>query len=145
MNYTRAIFLISDDVRAIDCAYEADTPNREAERTTFKSLDAKIKVDDYVLVPTDTRHKMTVCQVKAVDVEADVEATADILWIIGVVDRANFEEITRQEGEAIATIKSAEKRRRRDELRKSLLVDAEAADAVKLLPIATALEAEEES
>ena len=44
MNYTTAVFLINKD-----------EPNRLAPRTTFKSMDKSLKVDDYVLVPTDTR------------------------------------------------------------------------------------------
>ena len=132
MNYSRAIFLISDEVRAVYVTYEAD---EHASRSMFKTLDSSIKADDYVVVPTNTRHKMTVCRVAEVDVEPDLEGSDDLDWIIGVVNRADFEDIQRQENEAINKIKSAEKRRKRDELRKALLADAE--DELKALPICT--------
>lgn len=130
MNYTRAIFLISDDVRAVMVTYE-DTEN--APRTMYKTFDQSIKVDDYVVVPTDTRHKMTVCKVVEVDVDPDIESGSKLEWLVGTVDRASFVDIKRQEDEAIDKIKSAEKRRKREELRKALLADVE--DDVKALPI----------
>ena len=133
MNYTRAIFLISDDVRAVNVTYEAD---EDAPRTMFKTLNADIKKDDFVVVPTGTRHKMTVCKVVAVDVEPDLEDETDMNWIIGVVNRADFEAISAQEGDAISKIKAAERRRKRKELRETLLADAE--DEIKALPIYTA-------
>lgn len=131
MNYSRAIFLISDEVRAVNVTYESD---ENAPRTQFKTLDPNIKPDDYVVVPTDSRHHMTVCQVKECDVEPDLESSATMKWIIGIVNRADFEEIERQEGAAISKIKSAEKRKRRQELREALLADMEE-DEVKALPV----------
>lgn len=133
MNYSRAIFLISDDVRAVECTYEAGD---DAPRTMFKTLNPTIAVDDFVVVPTNTRHRMTVCRVVAVDLEPDLESSSDIDWIVGVVNRADFEQITRQEAEAINHIKAAERRRKKRELRQTMLADAE--DDIKALPIYTA-------
>ena len=133
MNYSRAIFLISDDVRAVNVTYQDD---EDAPRTMYKTLNQDIKVNDYVVIPTDTRHKMTVCKVVEVDVEPDLEASSDLKWVIGVVDRANFDAIWAQEQEAIDKIKAAEKRRKRAELRETLLEDAE--ESIKALPIYTA-------
>lgn len=122
MNYSTAVFLINDSVRAIACTYEAgDT----APRTIFKTFDQSIKVDDFVMVPTDTRHKMTVCKVVAVDVEPDLESGIQMNWIVGIVDRAGFENILEQEQVAIDAMKAAEKNRRREELRKSMLANIE--------------------
>ncbi len=133
MNYSRAIFLISDNARAVMCTYEADD---DAPQTMFKTLDPDIKVDDFVVVPTNTRHKMTVCKVMAVDVEPDLESSANIDWIVGVISRADFEAIKSQEDEAIERIKAAERRRKKAELRETLLKDAE--QDLKALPIYTA-------
>ena len=133
MNYSRAIFLISDEVRAVNVTYEDDD---DAPRTMFKTLNPDIKADDFVVVPTETRHRMTVCKVVETDVEPDLEGASDLKWIIGIVSRADFEDISRQENEAITKIKAAERRRKRDELRKSLLADAE--EEVKALPIYSA-------
>lgn len=138
MNYSTAIFLISDKVRAVAVTYEPDAPHSpgSAARTIFKTMDAGIMVDDYVVVPTDTRHLMTVCKVADVNVEVDLESNVEMKWIVGTVDRVDFEAIKSQEGDAIATIKSAEKRRKREELRKALIADA--GDALKKLPVFTA-------
>ncbi len=76
MNYSTAIFLINPKVRAIAAVYEPDTDNRKAPRTIFKTFDSTIEVGDYILVPTDTRHKMTVNKVVEVDVEPDLESSA---------------------------------------------------------------------
>ncbi len=127
MNYSTAIFLISDEARAMMLSYE---DHEGAKRTLFKTLDPKIKVDDYVTVPTDTRHEMTVCKVMEVDVEPDFDTTDKVEWIIGVVDRVNFEQIEAQENAAIATIKKAENKRRRAELRLDLIVDADELPAI---------------
>ena len=131
MNYSKAIFLISDTIRAVECTYEAGD---DAPRSTFKTLDPNIEVGQYVVVPTETRHWMTVCRVMAVDTEPDLEGGEEIKWIIGTVDRADFEALKRQEDEAVARIKSAEKRRKRDELRKTMLADM-SEDEIKALPI----------
>lgn len=90
MNYTTAIFLISDQARAVNVTYESDD---DAPRTMFKTLDPNIKVDDFVTVPTDTRHHMTVCKVVEVDVEPDLETSKEMKWIVGVVGTADFDQI----------------------------------------------------
>lgn len=133
MNYTTAIFLISDQARGVLVTYEKDDVGKKADRTFFKTLNPKIKVDDYVVVPTNTRHHMTVCKVVEVDVEPDFNTSKDVEWIIGVVDPANFEDLKAQEADAIAKIKSAEKRRMREELREKLLADV--GSDIKALPI----------
>lgn len=132
MNYSTAIFLISDKARAVMVTYEE---HDNAPRTMYKTFNANIKVDDYVVVPTTTRHHMTVCRVAAVDVEPDFDAAKDVEWIIGTVDPADYEDLKAQEADAIAKIRSAEKRRKREELRQALIADAE--DDLKALPIYT--------
>lgn len=130
MNYSTAIFLISDQVRAVLATYENED---NAPKTMFKTLDPNIKVDDFVTVPTSTRHKMTVCKVVEVDVEPDLETSREMEWIVGVVGTANFDDIKSQEGDAIARIKSAEKTRKRKELRDALLADV--GESITKLPI----------
>lgn len=134
MNHSLAVFLISDSVRAVLATYEAGD---DAPRTMFKTFNEDIAVDDYVVVPTETRHKMTVVKVVEVDVEPDFDSDADYQWIVGVVDRASFEDIEFQEREAVAKIKSAEKRKKRDELREALATDEAALNELKALPLAT--------
>lgn len=121
MNYSTAIFLINPKVRAIAAIYEPDTDSRKAPRTTFKTFDQTLSVGDYILVPTDTRHKMTVNKVVEVDLEPDLESHTQMNWVIGVVDRAAYEEVLAQETRAIDLMKAAEKTHAREELRKKML------------------------
>lgn len=131
MNYTTAVFLINKHVRAIQATYEAAD---NAARTTFKTLDPEIAVGDFVVVPTDTRHKMTVCKVVECDVDVDFDSSVAMTWIIGKVDRAPHELTLSQEAQAVQAIKSAELRKKREDLAKSVLAD-KIAD-IKALPIA---------
>lgn len=133
MNYSTAIFLISDKARAVMVTYEEYDG---APETMYKTFSTDIKVDDYVVVPTDSRHHMTVCKVAKVDVEPDFETDKNVAWIIGTVDPADYEDLKRQEAEAIAKIRSAEKRRKRAELADALVADMSEED-LKSLPFYT--------
>lgn len=125
MNKTTAVFLINDRVRAIRASYEADTPTTKAPTELFKTFDPDIKVGDLVTVVSNTRHNVTVCKVQAVDVEFDIETTANVQWVIGKIDMAPHLATLGMEEDALAAIASAEKNRKREELRKSLLADVE--------------------
>lgn len=122
MNYSTSVFLINDDVRAVMCTYE-DGDN--AKRTMFKTFDNEIDVDDFVIVPTDTRHNLTVCKVVAVDVDVDFDSAVQVDWIVGAVEMTDHIKVLAMEEKAIEAVKSAEKRRRRDELRASVFKDQE--------------------
>lgn len=132
-NYSTAVFLINKNLRAIACTYERDTDTKKAERVTFKSFDTEIIVGDYVIVETDTRHGMTVNRVVEVDVEPDLDSSSQMKWIVSRVDTIAHDRVKRQEEQAIAVIKSAEKNRRREELAKSMILDP---DRIKTLAIA---------
>jgi hypothetical protein len=121
MNYSTAIFLINPKVRAIAAIYEPDTDSRKSPRTVFKTFDPSIEVNDYILVPTETRHKMTVNKVVEVDVEPDLESPATMQWVIGIVDRSAYEDVLAQEASAIDLMKAAEKTHAREELRKKMM------------------------
>ena len=136
MNYSTAVFLINKNVRAISVTYERDEPGRApVNRTTFKTFDPEITVGDYLVVQTTTRHEMTVVKVVETDVDVDFDSATPMGWIIGKVDRTDHEATLRQENQAIAAIKSAEKRKKADELRASLILDQE---AIKLLALSSA-------
>lgn len=121
MNYSTAIFLINPKVRAVAAVYEPDTETRKSPRTIFKTFDQTISVGDYILVPTETRHKMTVNQVVEVDLEPDLESHAKMNWVIGTVDNAAYKDVLAQETRAIDMMKAAEKAHAREELRKKML------------------------
>ena len=130
MNYSTAVFLINKHVRAILCTYEAE---EKASRTMFKTLDDTIRVGDFVTVPTDTRHKMTVCKVVECDVDVDFDSGTQVAWIIGKVDRSAHERTLAEEAQAVQAIKSAETQRKREELRKSMMGNH--VETLKALPI----------
>jgi hypothetical protein len=132
MNYSTAIFLINKDVRAVVATYE-DTPT--APRTTFKTFDKTIKVNDFVIVPTDTRHKMTVVKIVDVDVDFDMDAPTPMAWVIGCIELADYQNLLGQEADAVKAIKSAELRQKRENLSKALFADH--IDTLRALPIAT--------
>ncbi len=79
MNYTTAVFLINDKARALRGTYEA---GEHAPRALFKTFDPAIKKDDLVIVPTGTRHNMTVVKIVEEDVEIEIE-TDQPVWIVG--------------------------------------------------------------
>lgn len=134
MNKTTAVFLINDRVRAIRAAYEADTPTVKAATELFKTFDQGIQVGDLINVVSTTRHLVTVCKVQAVDVEFDIETTANIQWVIGKIDMSQHLATLGMENDALTAIASAEKNRKREELRKSLMADVEG--KISGLPIA---------
>ena len=131
MNYSTAVFLINKNVRAVSATYEE---GEKAGRTIFKTLDAGLAVGDFAIVPTDTRHKMTVVKIVDIDVDVDFDSSAQMQWIIGSVNRHDYEQITMQESQAIAAIKSAELRKKQDDLRAALLIDQQ---AIKMLAISS--------
>ena len=134
MNKSTAVFLINDRARAIRASYEADTPTSKASTELFKTFDPDIQVGDLVNVVSTTRHFVTVCKVQEVDVEFDIETTSTIQWVIGKIEMAQHMATLGMENDALAAIASAEKNRKREELRKSLMADVEG--KISSLPIA---------
>ncbi|MGH6890952.1 MAG: hypothetical protein ACREEP_01720 [Dongiaceae bacterium] len=129
INPMTAVFLINKYVRAVQATYEdGHAPG------TFKTLDQTICIGDLVVVPTDTRHKMTVVKVTAADVDIDFDSSAPVHWIIARVDLAAHKNTLEQEAAALAAIRSAELRKKRADLADSLLKDSMA--DIKALPIA---------
>lgn len=160
MNYSTAIFLINEEVRGIAVTYEEVDLTKDTTKLKYqpaylehgrmpkgavvmKTMDSDIKVNDYVVVPTNTRHGMTVCQVVAVDVEIDFESPDECHWIVGKVDTAPFEELRQQEAEAIAKLKDAKTHKRRKELAAELM-DKLDGDSIANIPLLTKQEEEAE-
>lgn len=126
MNYSTAIFLINKSVRAVRVSYDQDsaTPGKPAGNLTlFKTFDTSLAPGDYVIVPTDTRWRMTVCRIEDVDVEIDLESNAQVGWLVGRADRGDYDTVVAEEEAGIAQIKSAEKKRKQDELIASLVAN----------------------
>ena len=134
MNLSTAVFLVNDECRAVMATYEADTKERPAPRTMFKTFDPSIAVGDLVIVPTNTRHSMTVVKVVEADVEVDFDDATKVDWVIAKIDPAAHERLVAQERQLLDKIQSAQNRKRRQELAAAMMADAE--DEIKALPIA---------
>lgn len=131
MNYSTAVFLINNNVRAVKGTYQ------DGEGAViFKTLDASIKKDDLVVVPTHTRHKFTVFKITEVDVDVDMDSQTKMEWIISKVDEAPYDKLLAEEADAISKIKSAELRKKRNDLADNLLKDS--IESIRALPIASA-------
>lgn len=133
---SRKVFVVNDNVRGILCIYDAEPADKPGSvpRTFFKTFDKSIKVGDFLIVPTTTRHNMTVVKCVAVDVECEIELTTPCEWVVGIVDRSTYQRIVEGENEMLNTIRSAEKMKMRKELADAVLADA--GDKVKTLAIA---------
>jgi hypothetical protein len=138
MNYSTAVFLINSDVRAVICTYEADEAHKKAPRQMFKTFDKSIAVGDLVTVPSGTRHLVTVCKVVEVDADVDFDNSSSVDWIIGKIDMTAHKLTLTQEEDAIRVIQSAEKTKKRNELRAAMLADSN--EALKALPITVSSE-----
>lgn len=136
MNYSTAVFLINKTVRAVTVSYEPSPsdPNVGHNPMVFKTLDQSIKPKDMVVIPTDTRWKMTMGRVEAVDVDVDFDSPTQIKWLMGNFDKGAYELVLAQEQDAITAIRSAEVRQKREALAKALFADNE---GLKSLPIAS--------
>lgn len=140
-NYSTAVFLLNNKVRAVLGIYKPDPLNagmngvQLEKRVMFKTMDPDIKKGDLVLVPSDTRHNITTFKITDVDVEVDLESSTKINWIVGVVDRTEYDQVIAMEASAIDRIKSAQTTKKRKELRDALMADVPV-EEIKALPIA---------
>lgn len=144
MNYTTAVMLINEEIRAISCSYEKESePAAEHQikaRTVFKTLDATIKKGDYLVVPTDTRHKMTVVRVEEVDVDVDFENDVPVNWAVGKVDMKTFNDNKSKEGEWVAKLKTVERKHQKAKLAEKVLGSL-GVDDVNILKLTTTSDA----
>lgn len=146
MDASKIVFLINDQVRLIRVSYEAQpadiqnvTAGYAPKFYNFKTLDQSIKVGDFVVVETGTRHGLTVCKVEEVDLDVDFDDGISLKWAFQRVDAVNMETIRSAEAEAIAAAKRAELKRKRAQLREGIFAEhsemlSELALTTKTLP-----------
>lgn len=134
MNYSKAIFLINQNARSVMVVYdEVNVPGNK--KMMFKTLDASIKKDDLVVVPTTTRHNMTVCKVIDTDVDVDYDSPEEILWIVQKVDQESYKGTLAQEQVAIQIIRTSETKKKRADLAKVFLANNEELASLPLADI----------
>lgn len=132
MDNSKIVFLVNDAARAVRAQYE-DGTGQAVKTYTLKTLDAALKVGDIAVVQSGTRWGYTVVKVTEVNVDVDFDSNIELKWLVAKVDLAAFERIVEMENAAIAVVQSAELRRKKAELRKTLFADQEAAmDALAL-------------
>lgn len=129
MDPSKIVFLINEEVRAVKCQYEP-----EGTSSVFKTFDESINVDDLVTVETNTRHGFTVMKVTEVDIDIDLDSSTPVKWLVSRVDLDAYSDLRRNEDAAISAVKSAEKRRRKAELRDAIFKDHE--EKLKTLALA---------
>lgn len=132
MNYSTAVFLINDQVRAVYAIYEPDKADQKSRRYLFKTFNKSLKAGDMVVVPSTIRHQLDIAKVTDVDVSIDLDSATNIDWIVGVVDTEDFLHIISEEKAAIETIKQAQMAEKRDKLAASLKKHRE---MIKSLPL----------
>ena len=133
MDASKIVFLINDQVRLIKVSYEPLGANLDTANTSvnppipklysYKTLDQSVKVGDYVVVETATRHNLTVCRVEEVDLDVDFDDGISLKWAYHRVDTSVIEEIKANEAEAIAAAKRAELKRKREQLREGIFAE----------------------
>lgn len=123
MNLSTAIFLVNKGVRPVRVSYDPDWPKHNNPDVYFKTLDPSIKKDDYVVVPTGTRHGMTVCKVEEVDFRVNFDSTIEYKWVYGKVDKEGVDSIKAQENIVLDRVGDAEENRKRKELSEALQLD----------------------
>jgi hypothetical protein len=138
-NLSTAIMLLDPRVRAIAVTYEKIDYNEDTTKqmkyspaylatgslpsgaVLFKTMDPDITVGTYVIVPTNTRHGMTVCKVVGVDVPVNFEDQDEVYWIVGTVDTAPFEKIRQEEEQVLLAVKKSADDKMRDEARAAFM------------------------
>lgn len=143
MNYSTAILLVRKDIRAVEVSYEVDKDgNGVRPFTTYKTPDKSIKAGDYVVIPTDTRHNMTVARIETVDVDVDFDSPVQMKWLVGpAIDTESYTALLAAEADAVVAIRSAETRRKREELAAKLIADNPDLERLGSLDVAAALAA----
>lgn len=120
MNLSTAIFLVNKAVRPVRVVYDPDNFKNNNPNKLFKTLDESLVKDDFVIVPTNTRHGFTVAKVEEVGFRVDFHSTEQFAWIAGKLDKAAYDNIIEQEKVVVDRIGNAEENRIRAELAKSM-------------------------
>ncbi len=143
MNLTAAIMLVNKEVRPVRVVYDPDVPKHNDPNRLFKTLDPNLKVDDFVVVRTATRHGFTVAKVSEVGFRVNFDSPQDYDWIVAKVDVDQYKQMVAQENQVVERIGNAEENRKRAELAQSLglqeidLTDLDIVKGSKALPSAT--------
>lgn len=127
-NFSTLIFLYDKRVKAIKAAYLTDDDPqvvkaglKKAPETMFKTYE-DFQVGDLIVVPSDTRHRMTVVKVTALNVQDEIEfdSSVQVPWVVSKVDVDGYNQNRSRDENARTAIRRAEKIKREDELKERL-------------------------
>lgn len=130
-NYSAIAALLSDDVVGYGCSFTALTKTGKATSKVyvFKGLRDSYEAEDCVVVPGASDY--AVAYIVEANLELDFDSTLVYKWVIDKVDFTAYDDIIEQEESAIDKIKSAKKRKGREEIKEALLADV--ADDIPVL------------
>lgn len=115
INEKTVLFLVNDSLRAVRVSYDENDRNKDTIKKTFLT---DLKVGEFVVVETATRHNATICKVIAVDVEVDVEdPNLDVGWVIERANLDKLDALRKAEKEAVEIIKNAKKKKAKEAMR----------------------------
>ena len=138
MNYSTAVMLFNNDIRAVRVSYDPkDLVGDKPRSYLFKTLDPDLKVGDFVTIPTESRHKLTVARVEEVEAEVDYDDSLEIKWIVSRVPVTEYEGILSDEQQWIAEMKKAQNRKKKEDIKKNM-VEMYQADGASLETLAIA-------
>jgi len=129
VNSSTVLFLVNDDLRAVRVSYDDGGKSKETIKKTFLN---DLRVGEFVLVETNTRWCAAVCKIITVGVEVDFDSSDDVGWVFARVDLAELDRLKAEEQAALAIIREAEKRKRKEDLRATIL--AQCGNELKALP-----------
>lgn len=122
MNYSTAVMLFNQEIRAVRVSYDPhDKIGDKVKSYLFKTLDPDLKVGDFVTIPTETRHNITVGKIEEVDSEVDFDSDIQIKWVISRVPIKEYESILSDEQQWIAEMKKAQNRKKKEDIKKSMI------------------------
>ncbi|MEK6886649.1 MAG: hypothetical protein AABW88_02345 [Nanoarchaeota archaeon] len=125
MNYSTSLIALNKNIRVIEIAYDDETSmnpyDKKNNRKRFRTLDKTVKIDDLVVIPTQTRHLMTVAKVVEVDCRVDFKSKDEIQWLVTRVPTEDYANVLAKEEEFIDQLQKSEERRVAEELKKNLL------------------------
>lgn len=124
-NYSLAVFLVNPNVRCVTVAYDKSVDHKTgktipSEIKSFKTLDATLAKDDFVVIPTDTRWGYTVGKIVDVGVRVNFGSNEIMRWVVARVAKDEYEDFCKQEVQITERVADAEEAAMREDLKNKL-------------------------
>lgn len=110
--------LFDESVRPVRVEYDPDNKynNQGAMKRLFKTIDAGLKKDDLVVVPTTTRHGFTIAKVIEIDFIVDFSSSEEWDWVGQRFDKATYDNVVLTENGIRQKVAKAEENKMRSEM-----------------------------